>query len=289
MSLPKPAQPVFSVEIEELGKVIKYRPFLMKEERAILMAKAIGDDDSVRDTIEQVVQDCIVEGKNPIKVDDLPAHIVDYLFMQMFTKSNTDRLPVTFTCTNLITKEEEVDSVDEDGNDIKETIERETECGHESKNHLDLKQITIDYPENYKERKAIKVSDKITLNIDYPKSSSMRNYYKTNEIDEDGNFVYSQEERERANELLIFESVVNITEIDADGNERISLPEKDFDVKEFISWIDELPKEVSISLAKFFQEMPQIKLKATMHCLNSECLHKTEYTLTGAKAFLDLS
>lgn len=289
MSLPKPAQPVFSVQIDELGKAIKYRPFLMKEERAILMAKAIGDDDSVRDTIEQVVQSCIIDKTNKIKVDDLPAYIVDYLFMQMYTKSNTDRLPVTYTCTNLITKKEVVDIVDEDGNDITEEIEREVECGHETKNHLDLKDIKIDYPENYQDKKAIKVDENITLNIDYPTSVIMRNYYKVTEYDDEGIYLHSQEERERANENLIYESIVNITEIDADGNEKVSLPDVDFTVEEFIKWVDELPKEVSIALAGFFQQLPQIRLIATMQCINQECLHKTEYTLTGAKAFLDLS
>lgn len=291
MSLPKPVQPVFTMTIDEQNKKYKYRPFLMKEERAILMARTIGDDIAVRDTFEQVVQACLVENKaDKVDVPNLPAHIVDYMFLQIFTKSNTDRLPVTFTCRNHITVEEEVEDVDEDGKDIKELREITKECGHQTRNHLDLRQVKIVYPEDYQSKKAIKISDNITLNIDYPKSVSMREFYKAHDLDEDGKFLYSETEREEANLKLIFDSIVNVTSIDQDGNENITFPnDPDFSPSDFTNWLDELPKEITVELISFYQNLPVVKLTTKMHCLNQDCLHQTEYEFIGVRSFLDLS
>lgn len=289
MSLPKPVQPVFTLHIEETAKTYKYRPFVMKEERAILQARILGDDGAVRDTIENVVQACIHDKTNKIDVAELPAHIVDYIFIQMFTKSSTDRLPVTYTCVNEITYEKEFEEMDENGKEFKETREVTENCNHQSRNHLDLKQVTIHYPENYKEKKSIKVDDKITLNIDYPKSRSMREFYKAHEVNEYGEYVLSEKEREEANLQLMFESIVNITTVNDDESVTVAKPEIDFTSEEFVEWLDELPKDISVKMIAFYQDLPVIKMTSKMQCLNTKCLHSTEYDFIGVRAFLDLS
>lgn len=290
MSLPKAVQPVFTMTVDELNKKFKYRPFVMRENRAILNARVIGDDITVRDTFEQVVQACLMENKNEkVDVPSLPAHLVDYMFLQIFTKSETDMLPVTYTCRNQILVEEEFDEVDEDGNDKKVTREVLKECGHQTRNHLDLKQVKIVYPDGYKEKKAIKVDDEITLNIDYPKSSSMRELYTAHDKDEDDNYLFTEEQREQANLKLIFDSIVNVTKI-SNGVETITYPnDEGFSIEDFQEWLDESPKHVTTELLMFYQVLPIIHLKTNMQCINPDCLHKSEYEFIGVRSFLDLS
>lgn len=285
--LPEISLPKFSTTIKEIKTTFNFRPFMMKEERAILMAKAIGTDIEVRQTIEEVVGACLISNK-PIVVEELPAHIVDYLFMQMYSRSNTNVLSVNFHCHANYVKYEFVKKVDEQtGEEYEEEVKTEQFCGHDSVNPLDLGGITIHYPENYEENKQIKVSDTITLYLNAPKSKSIRNVYKMTEIDEvTGDYLHSEEDREEAYSNLIYESIDKIIEV-KDGEE-IIYTINDFTKESFGEWIDNAPKHVSHKMSEFFSEMPTIFLSTTMKCLRPECQNSTEISMTGARSFLDL-
>lgn len=293
MSLPKPTSAVFNTTIKEINKKFKFRQFLMKDERSLQLAKAIGDDESIRNTLESVVESCVLD--DTFVAADSPAFLVDYLYIQMHIKSHEDVIPVNFTCEQSITTKEKVKTIDENGNDIEEEVEVIRPCGHVSKNFLDLKQVKIDFHEKYNEMKAIKVSETITLNMKDVKSSSMRDFYIANEIDPStGDFAKSLEDRFEANGNLIFESIENISTLqgtDENGEkiEKIDLPNVDFDKKEFFEWLDELPKNVTESLREYFENVPNIKLTSKMQCMNPDCLHSEEYNVVGAKTFLELS
>lgn len=285
--LPEISLPTFSTTIKEIKKTFNFRPFKMKEERAILMAKAIGTDIEIRQTIESVVSSCLIT-KTPIVVEDMPAHIVDYLFMNMYARSNTNVLSVNFNCHAHYTKYEFVKKVDEEtGEEYEDEVKSEEYCGHDTLNPLDLGAITIHYPENYEENKVIKVNDNITLYMNAPKSKSIRNIYKMTQMNEDETgFIHSEEERDEAYSDLIYESIDKIIEI-KDGEEIIFTID-DFTKDSFEQWVDGAPKHVTEKLSEFFVEMPTIYLQTTMKCLRPECQNSTDISLTGARSFLDL-
>lgn len=288
MALPKVDQPIFSRTVKELNKTFKFRPFVMKEEKSLLLAKSIGDDNSIRHTIEQVVQSCL-RSKEEIDVEQLPAHIVDFLYISIFTKSNSSRLPVDYQCQNVITKKVKTIDVDENGVE-QEVIHEVTEpCGHTTANHLNLEKVEISYPEDYEERKVITIDENTKLYLEYPKSISVRNINLMNEKDENDEFVHTEEERAEAYKTLIFESVVKVVKQIEGKEEEITLPGVDFDKHELMDWVEELPKEVTWSLSRFFAELPTIRLVEKLQCINPECLKKTEYEITGAKSFFLLS
>ena len=286
--LPEISLPKFSTTIKEIKTTFHFRPFMMKEERAILMAKAIGTDIEVRQTIEQVVEACLISNKKII-VEDLPAHIVDYLFMQMYARSNTNVLSVNFHCHANYTKYDFVKKTDPDtGEEYEEEVKSEHLCGHESLNPLDLTAITLHYPHDFEKKKEIKVSDSITLYFNAPKSKSIRNVYKMTETDEvTGEFIHSDEERDDAYSDLIYESIDKVVEINKDGEEIIFTID-DFTKDSFADWIDNAPKNVTEQMTILFSEMPTIYLKTTMRCLRPECQNSTDISLTGARSFLDL-
>ena len=285
--LPEITLPKFSTPVKELKTTFHFRPFMMKEERAIQMAKAIGTDIEVRQTIERVVQACLIS-KTEIDVEELPAHIVDYLFMQMYTRSNSNIISVNFHCHANYKKYDYIKKVDEaTGEEYEEEVVSEQPCNHDSVNPLDLGAITINYPDNYEERKVIEVTDKITLYLNAPKSKSISKIYLMTEVDEEGKFTHSEEERDDAYSDLIYQSIDKIVEVDEHGSEKTYTID-DFTKESFGTWVDNAPKHVSEKMAEFFAEMPTIFLKTQMCCLRPECQNKTDISLTGARSFLDL-
>ena len=288
MALPKLDQPIFSVTVKELGKTFKFRPFVMKEEKALLVAKSIGDDNSVRYTIEQVVKSCIIS-KDPIDIESLPAHIVDFLYINIFTKSNSSRLPVDYQCRNVISKKVKVTDVDENGEEFEIEQDVVEPCGHVTPNNLNLEKVVIKYPEGYEDRKQLKVDGNTTIFLEYPKSVSVRNINTMNQTDGDGEFVEAEDARVEAYSQLIFESVVQVVKKIEGQEDEVTLPGVDFNKEELMEWIDELPKEVTYSLSEFFAELPTIQLVEKLQCLNPECMKSTEYEITGAKSFFLLS
>jgi hypothetical protein len=86
--IPKIDLPIYEIKLPFTKKVVKYRPFVVKEEKLLLIAAQGKDTKESTKTILQVVNNCVLEiegGKT--KVEDLPAFEIDYLFLNMRAKS----------------------------------------------------------------------------------------------------------------------------------------------------------------------------------------------------------
>ena len=69
MPLPKIEHPIFEVYLKSLEKTVRYRPFLVKEEKLLLMAKESDDLKEISSTIKQIIRNCCLD---EIDVDNLP-------------------------------------------------------------------------------------------------------------------------------------------------------------------------------------------------------------------------
>jgi hypothetical protein len=85
MALPIISTPEFFITIPSTGKEIKYRPFLVKEEKMLYIAMEGGDERDVANAVLKVLQDCILT--NDIDVNKLPAFDIEYLFLNLRAKS----------------------------------------------------------------------------------------------------------------------------------------------------------------------------------------------------------
>ena len=83
MSLPKFDAPIFTAKLES-GPTVQYRPFTVREEKIFLIAEQSETIDSKIAAIKQVISNCIID---PIDVNTLPAFDVEYLFLQLMSKS----------------------------------------------------------------------------------------------------------------------------------------------------------------------------------------------------------
>ena len=84
MALPKPPVPTYELELPSTGKTIKYRPFLVKEEKLLLIATETGEDKQIRDAIVDILKACVLT--RGIKVEDLPMFDLEYIFLRVRAK-----------------------------------------------------------------------------------------------------------------------------------------------------------------------------------------------------------
>ena len=84
MALPKLNVPVYEAILPSTEKVIKYRPFLVKEEKILLTALEAEDDAVMADAIRQIVNNCI---QGELDVIKLPTFDIEYLFLRLRAKS----------------------------------------------------------------------------------------------------------------------------------------------------------------------------------------------------------
>ena len=96
MPLPKIATPTYSLELPSTGKTISYRPFLVKEEKLLVIALESEDTKQITNAIKAVIKACVLT--RGIKVETLPTFDIEYLFLNIRGKSVGEELEVNIIC-----------------------------------------------------------------------------------------------------------------------------------------------------------------------------------------------
>lgn len=84
MNLPINQGATYNITIPSTGKTIKFRQFLVKEQKALLIAQQSKDENVMYNTLKEVVKGCI---KDPIDIDKLALFDIEYLFVAIRAKS----------------------------------------------------------------------------------------------------------------------------------------------------------------------------------------------------------
>lgn len=145
--LPKIATPSYSLEIPSLKKEIKYRPFLVKEEKILIIAMESEDPKQIANAVKTVISNCILT--KGIKVEQLATFDIEYLFLNIRGKSVGETVDVLITCPDDGTTQVPVS--------------------------INLDDIEINNNENHS--RDIKLDDTLTLRMKYP---SMNEFIKSN-------------------------------------------------------------------------------------------------------------
>jgi len=96
MPLPKISTPTYELELPSTGKKIKYRPFLVKEEKILIIAMESEDEKQITSAIKDVISSCIIS--RGVKVDQLSTFDIEYLFLNIRGKSVGEEVEVMVTC-----------------------------------------------------------------------------------------------------------------------------------------------------------------------------------------------
>ena len=95
MALPKIGYPTYELELPSTGKTVKYRPFLVKEEKVLLLALEAEDEKQVTSAVKDLLKNCVI---SRIKVDQLPSFDLEYLFLKIRAASIGELITLTVTC-----------------------------------------------------------------------------------------------------------------------------------------------------------------------------------------------
>ncbi len=95
MALPKLGYPTYELELPSTGKTVKYRPFLVKEEKVLLLALESKDEKQVISAVKDLIKNCVI---SRIKVDTLPSFDLEYLFLKIRGASIGENILLTVTC-----------------------------------------------------------------------------------------------------------------------------------------------------------------------------------------------
>ena len=137
MALPEVALPTYELEIPSSGKKIKYRPFVVKEEKVLLLALESGDDKQIEEAVRNLLKGCI---QSRVKVDDLAIFDLEYIFLNIRAVSVGEVVEMMLTC-------------DDDG---------ETQVRY----NLDLTAVEVIKPEGHDNK--IMLSDAMGVIMKYP-------------------------------------------------------------------------------------------------------------------------
>jgi len=96
MPLPKINTPTYELVLPSTGKKIKYRPFLVREEKILIMAMESEDMNQITNAIIQIITDCLLT--KDVKVESLATFDMEYLFLNIRAKSVGETVEVNVTC-----------------------------------------------------------------------------------------------------------------------------------------------------------------------------------------------
>jgi hypothetical protein len=149
MTLPKVDVPIYELTIPSTGQAIKVRPFIVREEKLLMMALASNDENQIIETTKQVVNNCILT--DGINVEKLPFFDVDYLFIALRAKSVGEAIDVNFICNHK-----------PDGTN---------KCGFVFPVKIDIANVSVT---NNRAKENINLSDNLIATMKYPSYATMR-------------------------------------------------------------------------------------------------------------------
>jgi len=142
MPLPKIDVPTYEIELPLSKKKIKFRPFLVKEQRNLLMAMESNDTDTVHNSIKDILNNCtLTEG---IVIDKLPIVDIEYYFINLRAKSVSEVVETKYKCNN--------------------EVEYKL-CGNIMDVEINLLDINV---EGIKENEDVQLTEKIFVKLRYP-------------------------------------------------------------------------------------------------------------------------
>ena len=136
MPLPKLNVPKYKLKLPSDNRTVNYRPFLVKEEKLLLLATETGSQEDIVEAIKRIIVDCT----DIHDIDNLPTFDIEYVFLQIRTKSVGESVEVQVTCPD---DEETVVPVKIPLNEIK--VKKDKKHKKEIKLGTDII-LTMNYP-----------------------------------------------------------------------------------------------------------------------------------------------
>ena len=159
--LPKIDVPIYDVQLPLTKKKIRYRPFLVKEEKLLMMAMEADDMRGITTAIKQIANNCILD---EVDIDDLPVTDIEFLFLQLRARSVSEVVELSYKCNNTLK--------DDEGN--------EKACNHIVKFDFNIFDIKPAFDEKHTNK--IELSPELGVVMRYPTFESIEMIEDVNDV-----------------------------------------------------------------------------------------------------------
>jgi len=226
MPLPQIVAPTYELTLPSNGLVVKYRPFLVKEEKILLMALEGGEEKEMVDAVRQIVGSCSI---TKLDVDELPTFDLEYFFLKLRMRSVGEVVEVPYRCQSRI------------DNKV---------CGNVVRMEVNLGDVEVEKVEN---NPVIMLTESIGIKLRYPRVELLR---KVNEVRSKGKKSSTIE----GALSLIAQCVDQI--FDAEN----SWDRGSMSLKEIADFLDNLTQNQFAKIQEFFDNMPVLRHVVKFDC-----------------------
>jgi hypothetical protein len=237
MALPKLEVPTYELELPLSKKTIKYRPFLVKEQKNLLMAMESGDAKTIQHNVREILTVCTLT--KGIDIDDLPIIDIEYYFINLRAKSVGEIVESKYRCNNEVTNE--------DGST--------KECGNLMDAKIDLTDIKPVFEKEINPE--IQLTDKIVVKMGYPKFGIVKDSLDMKDITE-----------------VTFNMLAESIEYIYDGEQFYYA--KETSKPELLDFLEQLNQQQFEKIEEFFASMPRMSKKINMKCKKCGFQHELE-------------
>jgi len=249
MALPKIVTPEYTIQLKSIKAPVRYRPYLVKEEKLFLTAKESDDTTEIERAVLQVIKNCTF---GEVDVDNLPTFDVEYLFLQLRAKSVNNVLDLRYECRNTLRDKSQRTSETDDGR-----------CHNTVTLKVNLNDIEITTDEAH--TPTVTLQSGLLVEMSYPSMKVVQSIQTLGET------------ADQVTKMLIA-AMKTIT--DAEGT---TYEVQDYTDAERLEFVDGLPVEDLRSFEAFFTTMPAVRSEVPFHC--DKCEHDETVTLQGLTAF----
>ena len=242
MALPKLNVPTYDLILPSTGESLTYRPFLVKEEKILLMATEGDDELAMTRALRQIVTNCIV---TEVDVDKLKTYDLEYVFLQLRSRSIGEVSDLRYTCQNNIAKGKKTEKI----------------CGETIGIKLDLSTIEVQKPEGHEPN--VPLINNIGLVLKDPEVSILttRSITSLTETSE------------------MFDVIAECVDYVYEGEQLF----KDFKREEIEDFLGSITQKQFEGIKTFFDTLPKLEHPLELEC--PKCKNHTNLLLRGLNDF----
>lgn len=241
--------PKYTCELPSSGQMIEFRPYVVKEEKLLLIANESNDPAQIAMTIKDVLTVCTF---HQLDIASLPIFDIEYLYLMIRARSRGEEVHLNLKCSNLV-----------DGQ----------ECGHTTDvvfNIID--HVTIKRSKDH--RSKIMINDTVGVLMQYPNFTSMIPTEQHND-----------QKKNQINQIdAAFNQIAKCIDVIFTDQQEINASDYPFD--EIIEFIENLTESQFKKLSQFLDTMPQIVGHVNFKCGKCGFKHKA-IEVTGIQDFLN--
>ena len=224
MALPKLEVPTYELELPLSKKKIKYRPYLVKEQKALMMALESADAKTIQHNVREILTVCTLT--KDVDIDELPIVDIEYYFLQLRAKSVSEISESKYRCNN----------------EVEDKV-----CGNIMEAKVDLTQIQP-VQEEYVDPE-IQLTGTITVKMKYPPFKLIKDSVEMDDITEvtfnmlaqSIEYIYDGEQFHYAKEVSVPELVEFIEQLNQEQFEKL---------EKFFNSIPKLKKKIDMTCSK---------------------------------------